>query len=199
MPLNTTAAGSFMKPAFTEKLPAGLTLTQFIQAVLTGISCIPGPLVRPKWQPDPPKNPDGTVNWISFGIEESKPDANGYLGMNADEATVYQRRAELEIQVQIYGPEAMENADLIRDGFQIPQNLQALTKANMGLKEVGPARHLPDLVNGKFINRMIMSVFIRREVQRIYPILSIVSASGTIHTVVGDEDYLSNWQAPEGS
>lgn len=185
---------SYVLPTSTVPLPQGLSLTQFIQTVMVGVSGLPGPLVRPKWQIEPPKQPDLNVNWMAMGIDVSTPDANSYLGVDSD-GTTSQRMEALEIGCSLYGPDALETAGLIRDGFQIQVNLDNLRVANMGFVEVSPARHIPDLVNERFINRVQMSVFLRREVQRIYPLLYFLSATGTIHTVIGNEDYLLAWNA----
>ncbi len=187
------AVVSYILPISTEPLPLGLTLTQFIQTVVVGISGLPGPLVRPMWQPEPPKQPDLSTNWMAIGIAVAAPDANSYVDVNSDGATISQRHETLEVACSIYGPDGLEIAGLLRDGFQIPTNLEALRTANMGFVEVSPARHVPDLVNERFINRVVMSIFLRREIQRVYPILTLVSASGRKHTVVGDEEYLLNW------
>ncbi len=186
---------TYILPTHTTPLPRGLNLTQFIQTVMVGVSGLPGILVRPKWQVDPPKQPDIGVNWMAIGIETLTPDANGYVGVNEDEATVSQRHEAIDVSCHIYGPDALENADLIRDGFQVPPNLEALRSADMGFVETSTARHLPDLVNQRWINRYIMNVILRREVRRVYPILTFLSARGTIHSVVGDEEYLLDWAA----
>lgn len=167
---------------------------QFIQTVMVGVSGLPGPLVRPKWQVKPPKNPEILTNWMAIGIDVATPDANGYLDAYPDGTVVTQRHELLEVSCSIYGPNAIDTMGLLRDGFQIPTNLEGLRSANMGFVEVTAARHIPDLVNESFIDRFVMSVFLRREIQRVYPILTLVSASGVIHTVIGDEEYLLDWK-----
>ncbi len=192
---NTSATGGYLLPSTTSGLPGSLTLDQFIQTVLVGISGIDGTLVRPRWQEAPPANPPLSTNWIAFGVALDAPDIYAYVGVNPDTSVSSQRQQGLEVQCCFYGPNAIDNATLVCDGFQIQQNLEALRAANMGFVETGQILHVPELVNERYINRYEMAVVLRREIQRTYPILSIVSATGTIHTVVGNEEYLLNWQS----
>lgn len=192
--MSNSSTGGYLSPITPSQFPKELNLVQFIQTVLVGISGIDGTLIRPKWQIAPPKNPDLNVNWLAFGISISTPDANAYVGMNNINQTIMQRHDGLEISLTIYGPDALDIALIIRDGFQIQQNLDALRFAKMGFTEVGNPMHIPDLVNERWINRYEMSIFLRREIQRTYPILPLVGAHGTIHTVLGNEQYLLDWK-----
>lgn len=185
---------NYILPTTTQPIPNGLTLQQFIQTVLVGLSGLDGKLVRPSWQVAPPKQPDIATNWMAFGDLLHTPDANAFVGMDGDGITTMQRHEAIEIPCSFYGPDAMEYAGLIRDGFQIQPNLDALRSANMGFVQVNEARRVPDLTNERWINRVVMSVFLRREIIRTYPILSLISASGQVHTVLGTEEYLYDWE-----
>lgn len=193
---NTSASGGYLLPGTTQGLPGSLSLDQFIQTVLVGVSGLPGPMVRPRWQVAPPKNPDLNVNWLAFGVAIHTPDANSYVGMDVNQNTVTQRHEGLEIPIALYGPTSLDICYLIRDGFQIQQNLSALRAANMGFVNVSPAQHIPDRVNERYIDKIEFSLFLRREIQRTYPILPLVSANGTISTIIGNEDFILNWQTP---
>lgn len=185
---------AYVKPVTPNQFPKGLTLTQFIQTVLTGVSGLDGTLCRPDWQIAPPKQPDILTDWIGFGVTTLTPDANSWVDYSASNEVASQRHEKLEVTCQIYGPNCIDTANLMRDGFQIQTNLQALLLANMGFVEVSQIQHVPDLVNERFVDRVIMKVFLRREIQRTYPVLTIVSANGTIYVPDVTPDYSFAWE-----
>lgn len=185
-------------PQATTGFPNQYTLTQFIQTVLVGISGLSPDLVRPDWQVAPPKMPELNTNWIAYGIKESTPNANAYT--NLDDADQYesQRHQDIKVQCSFYGPQAIELASLVTDGFQIPPNLQELGRWNMGYVSTGTMLHVPDLVNERWVDRIVMEVNLRREVIRRYGIPNLVSASGIVHTVLNNDEYSFGWQTPGG-
>jgi hypothetical protein len=197
--MNTSATGGYLQPqpAPGQPLPGNYTLNQFIQTCLVGISNFPGSLVRPEWQVNPPKQPDIEVNWLAFGIKSNKSDFNAYVGKDNSNPPIpiLLRQEELEVELQVYGPAALENAGFIRDGFQIPQNREALKSGNMDFAYDSTITHTPDLINERWYNRMIFSIFLRRQIQRNYPsILTLVSANGTIYTnTPGDQVITTPW------
>lgn len=190
---------SYIRPSSTETLPGELTLNQFLHSILVGLTALHGTLVRPKWQVAPPKNPPGIeTDWLAFGVDISRPDANSYVwndpADSSGETSESQRHELLDIGCSLYGPLALQYYGIIRDGFQIPQNTQALTEAKMAFVEILPARSLPDLVHDRFYNRVETSIILRREVNRTYSVPSIISSTGVIHAPLsGDEDYSLDW------
>jgi hypothetical protein len=177
---NTSATGGYLLPAPPIPYPGNLTFKQFLQTMFVGISGLPGDLVRGKWQKNPPKEPDVDVNWLAIGLGDNAPDANAYVGVNSQGGNVFYRHEELEILCTFWGPEADEVASLTRDGFQLGQNRDAMNLASMGFKGTSPAHRVPDLVNERWIDRYEMSVYLRRERIRTYPILTFLSASGSL-------------------
>ncbi|CAB4149593.1 hypothetical protein UFOVP558_11 [uncultured Caudovirales phage] len=186
----------YLTPTSSQPLPGPLSLEDFIQSVIKGISGFAGTLVRPKWQQNPPKQPGIDINWIAFGLVNNAPDANASVTMDDAGVTKLKRQELLEIQVAFYGPAAQENISVFRDGFQIQQNLEAMMLANMGFKECSQAIRGPDLVNERWVERYEMSLFLVRQVQRTYPILSFASASGVIHTVLETPEDI-DWETQE--
>lgn len=187
----------FLTPTSNPVLPGGLTLTQYIQAMIVGVTNINGTLVRPKWQIAPPKQPDIATNWIAFGIQILTPDQLAYVGLldDASSAASFQRQVLLQIDCGFYGSSAMENILIFQDAFQIQQNLDYLRAAKMGYRQITPAIRGPDLVNGRWVERLETSLYLTWQVQRTYAILSLESAEGTLHTTVNGEDYNSEWSA----
>lgn len=197
---NTSATGGYLIPSSTAALPGGLTLDQFIQTLLVGISGLDGTLVRAKYQLNPPKQPGASVNWIAFRMTQENPDTYAYVGIDPSGIMNLQRHEDLKIQCSFYGPNSMDIMGYVRDGFQISQNLEALTSAKMAFTSTGQPLLVPDFVNERWIQRYEMEINLRRMVLRTYPILPLlVGPNGTLQTQLGNGNYTRNWQTPEES
>ncbi len=191
----------YLVPGSTTPLPGGLTLDQFINTLLVGLTGLAGASVRPKWQQQPPKQPDIDTNWLAFGVTVSAVDANAFVGIVSDDpdaTSQFQRQESIAIACSFYGPLALSYAGLVRDGLQIQQNLEALRAAQMGYAEVTDALRVPDFVNERWIERYEMTVTLRRQIDRTYPVLPLLSASGTITSETPEgETFEQEWATPE--
>lgn len=194
--MSNSSTGGYLNQPTTEKLPPGLTLEQFLQTVVVGISGYHQQLVRPNWQLEPPKQPDVATDWIAFGVSTIAQDDNAFVGHLTDTTAYLTRQQDIDVQLSFYGPNAIDNIPKFVDGFQITQNLEALTKADMGYKGFSKPTRMPDLINERWVQKWIVTLTLVRKVLRTYPILSFASVSGTINTVVQGNNYVQTFQAP---
>lgn len=177
---NTSATGGYLL-GVEAALPGGLNVVDFLQAVISGITGIGGDLVRPRWQIDPPKIPDISVDWCAFGITNQKGDANAYFQMEVSDAYL-SRHEELDIFCIFYGPNAHSNAGALRDGLQLSQNREKLYLAAMGFVDSSDITSAPEKINERWFNRADMTIKITRQIIRTYQVLSFLSANGEIIT-----------------
>ena len=179
--MTTSATGGYLIQTEVP-LPGGLTLNQYIQQVIVGITGLAGTLVRPKWQKEPPKVlPNPEDNYCAFGIRIFNPDANAFTKLDEDgEGSVLQRHEELNIECSFYGSNCQKNAGNLRDGLQITQNREALTAANIGFKETSATNYVPELHGQVWYPRCDITVVLRRQIDKTFSVLSIESSAGTI-------------------
>lgn len=191
---NTSASGGYLLPSASNSTPDGLTLTQFIQTMIVGISGITDTLVRPEWQVEPPKQPDLFTDWIAFGIVIPKADTYAAIFPTGDgTSSTLNRQEQIDIQMSFYGPNALDNFSIFRDGCQLQQNLEALQLVDMGYQDISQATRGPDLVNERWVERYVTTLTLVRQSVRTYPILLFASAAGTIHTVLENSNEDLNW------
>jgi hypothetical protein len=174
-------------------------LLRFIQAIIVGISGLPGNMVRPTWQEEPPDIPDGGVAWCSFRITKRPSDEYPFVGRYTflGEAGIdyLQRHEELDILTTFYdmGSTGLNNtggtadnfAAIFRDGLLIPQNREPLFLAGMGLVKTGDLVTVPVLFKKRWQYRVDLEWTVRRQIDRTYPVLTIVSANGDINYDTG--------------
>lgn len=151
------------------------------QGLVASVSGLPGELVRPRWQPNPPKRPEYYTNWAAVGVTEVIADAGPAIlhdgasnaGQGWDE---YQRHEDLMVLVSFYGPQSHRKAYRLRDGLCIPQNLEQMIQQRVAFVDTGPIRAAPELYNQVWTRRHDIELRFRRKAVRNYEILNILSA-----------------------
>lgn len=141
-----------------------------------------GSLIRPRWQPEPPNQPDFNVDWVAFGVQTAdadvyaygKHDPSGNGGLGADQV---ERDETLKVLISFYGPNSTMLISQFRDGIQIDSNRDALTAVGIKLQECQTETVLPALLKEKWVKRIDTNVIFRRRVKRSYAVNTIVSAN----------------------
>lgn len=191
MPMpNTSATGGYLTNVTTPI--EGVDLTRFLGSVIAGVTALPGNLVRPAWQPNPPTIPDITTSWAAYGITSRRSEATPYMEQAENDATLI-RHEELDILCTFYGPECQAIAASLRDGMYLSQNRENLFLAGMGLVGFSDIVHAPELINERFFDRADMTMTIRREIKREYRILYFVAADGIIKANRAIETLTREW------
>lgn len=174
---DTTAPGFLLPSGPGEDDDDALNGT--LQVWVRGITGLPGNLVRPRWQAQPPPQPDQNVDWASVGFTTERSDTNAWFGHDptGDGGVGFsrmQRQQELEATVTFYGPNANRYADLMLDGALIGQNGDVLTAKDIMLAGAGTVRTMPELLGQIWVRRADASFTMRRQLDRVYPIRTIV-------------------------
>ena len=162
-------------------------LDSFLKTLVVGITGMDPNYVRPRWQPVAPPQPPITQDWVAVGVQNQQADTNAVVvhrqtttaGVSAD---VVQRHERFEMLCSFYGPGAGENTARLREGLYVAQNRESLQLAGMGLIKVGEILNLSPLENTQRYRRLDMIVYIARNVTRVYPVLDLLSSSGTINS-----------------
>lgn len=184
MATDSSVAG-YLNPSAAA--PYDDALDDFLQGVIVGLTGLPGSLVRPRWQSEPPQRPEFNVNWCSFGLSRSEVDAFAYEAHDpTGEGPVKVERDEILFYAHsFYGPGAHGIAERFRDGLEIPQNRDVLQTGKLGLIEVQEAVKVPSLLAERWVPKIDVMVLYRRRTSRSYPVLTIRSAGIEIVTQDG--------------
>lgn len=179
---NTSATGGYLSPVVPTPPTQDQQLDRLLQAYFKGLTGIDGQYVRPRWQPTVPKQPEPNVDWVAFGVMETRSEDFPTIRHNGagDGSDTLQRQQELRVLCSFYGPNSMQYADMARDGAYVQQNNETLKLAGLTLIESGPLRQAADFYNQQWIRRWDLSFRFRRMIVRTYPVLNILEVQGDI-------------------
>lgn len=178
----TSATGGYLVPVSVNGDLNDNALADFLQTAIAGITGLPGAVVRPRWQPEPPDIPPYGTNWCGLGVVSRRPDKFTYTRHNSTGFDRTYRQELLEILCSFYGPSSETNAELLSVGLQVSQNLEAMSLAGYGLVEVDDPLTVPELLNQRWQMRVDLGFKLRRVQIYDYPVLNLGAAQGTVVT-----------------
>jgi hypothetical protein len=167
-----------------DQPPNDLALSILIDATIVGITGLSGTLVRPRWQPTPPVQPDGNTNWVAVGItplRRNQPQLQIIQQDDGDYLLTHNHQQELDVLCSFYGPDARGFAELLADGITIPNNRWVLEANSIRFIRMGETRSVPSIVNASWINRADIVMTLTRDITRTYDIPSILAATATVY------------------
>src|SRR3954451_5431446 len=94
--------------------PAAHEIEAALQFMIAQLADLPGNLVRPRWQPLPPVQPDAAVTWVSVGVVAVEADDYPSIRHVSDESLdgvlppgydVMTRHQTLTVEAAFYGPD----------------------------------------------------------------------------------------------
>lgn len=192
MPPNNSSTGGFLAPTSTVALVEDAALDAFLQTFVVGVTTLPLNLVRPRWQPVPPAQPEPSVDWCAIGIADETPyDGMGdqihfgrtTSGTNPNGFSVTNEWSVITVLASFYGPNARSNATLLRSGLAISQNLEPFYATGLALKErPGAVRNASYEQNQQTVRRYDLEIMLNRSITRVWPIEDLLYGQVTINT-----------------
>lgn len=179
---NSSATGGFLLPDSLLSSPdEDGALDAAFQKAIAGITSLDGSMVRPRWQPVVPKQPEPNIDWCAFGVMQQVSQNGPYIRHDADGmgSDTLQRHEDISVLATFYGPNCKRYANALSDGLHIPQNYEALRLGGVSFIDTGPVRPLPEFVNQQWIKRADIPLRFRRQVSRTYSVLNILAADVT--------------------
>lgn len=156
-----------------------LALEDLFQQVVVSLTGLPGNLVRPRWQPNPPNQPSAETDWIAIGVSHGETQWDAYQRFEPlpePGSYIVEGTEVLRANVSFYGPnnEAVKNRLLF--GLQVSQNRDALEVQKIKYQGAGSPVNLPALLKEYWTLRVDVTLNFTRWVTRTYPIKTLQRA-----------------------
>jgi hypothetical protein len=160
-------------------------LRRFLQSMVVGVTGMEPEFVRPRWQPNPPNEPDFEQDWAAIGVTRRERDTFAAVIHTTvgDEGTDTVIRNEiLDVLCSFYGPNSEANSELFAMGLALEQNRYVFTVNGFGLVAVDDSLIVPALIKERWLWGVDVPFRVRREQEYSYPVNNLVKAVGTIYT-----------------
>ena len=191
---NDSSTGGYIVPEASP--PYDDSLEDIFQGALVGITGLANTSVRPRWQPEPPNQPDFNSSWLAFAVTVTDQDVHAYQNHDPNApappgspgADVVERDERLEVFCSFYGPQGHSIMAQLREGLQIEQNRWALNQYGIQFTEFGSPVYLPALLKERNVKRVDVKMRFVRRVHRVYPVRTVSSAE----VILNNENYLTD-------
>jgi len=181
---DTTSGAPQILPTRQSQADADAALDLILGDFVASVTGIDRSNIRRRWQRTPPKQLPIDEDWCALSVTEVDQDANAIqqFAPDGNGSMTLQRHETLSLFASFYGPNATANASLLRDGLQIGQNRRVLWQNGMAYLDCGRLTRVPSLVNQQWLPRTDITLRLRRQVVRVYPIHSVLESTGQIET-----------------
>jgi hypothetical protein len=188
--VNDSATGGYLAPT-SHALAEDDDLDRILQGLVAGVTGLPGPMVRPRWQPKTNPAPEPNVNWCSIGVIEETASPFGAeqhigrddSGDNPDGYSKTRDYVQLRVLASFYGPNARGNAGLLRSGLLVAQNRETLYGTGMALVRAPEGgRMVPEIDNNQTQRRFDIELRFNRVIRRTWAIKDLLEAQGQVKT-----------------
>jgi hypothetical protein len=192
---NTSATGGYLQPQATPIVTEDATLRAFLHDVISAITGLSSDKVRQAWQASPAPTPGIDVDWSAFAVVQQVADFDSYQGEHLTGSTMALLRHEtVEVLCTFYGPNCQSYAARLVDGMYLSQNRDVMRSVGVGSFDFSPIVHAPELFNDRYIERVDVTMTLRREIRRDYPILSLLAADGILQTETVSQQWVTDPQ-----
>lgn len=184
MPIeNSSRVNDYLTPVGTSP-PYDADLEDILQWWAQKITGLAEDLVRPRWQPIPPRQPEADITWCALGIVQVSTSGTPQIIHEGTDITDPENGADIlikheriEVMASFYGPLSQQYCDMLKDGCQMPQNNDQLKPYNMALLFADEIRSIPTFRNTQWLKRYDVRLYLSRKTSRIYQVRNLASAS----------------------
>jgi hypothetical protein len=147
-----------------------------VQQLVAAVTGLPGNLVRPAFQSEPPGIVDNATAWAAVQCMTRPGDTFPQITYDGANSVLH-RHEQIDVLASFYDLGTNGQADyyaaLLRDGLAIPVNTEILTLNGMGLISCGDLTAVPTLLKQLWNYRVDCPFSLRREAIRSYATPSI--------------------------
>lgn len=155
---NDSSTGGPLNPT-TNGMPIN-ALEDALHDLIAKATNLPGAMIRPRWQPTPPKQPEANEDWCAFGIIGIDEEA-AQLVQGDNEARLHTEDL-LDVLFSFYGPAALQNARAVKNALHIGQNRDPLRSIGVAVVDAAAINPAADLVGGRWLGRFDLSLVLRQ-------------------------------------